>query len=56
MNLDEKFMYSAIESCKKGLENGETPFGAAIVKNGQIIVSTHNRVWSECNITSHAEM
>jgi guanine deaminase len=56
MNSDEKFMNLAIEKCKEGLKNGETPFGATIVKDGEVVVSTHNRVWSETNITSHAEI
>ncbi|RLA78326.1 MAG: nucleoside deaminase, partial [Epsilonproteobacteria bacterium] len=39
-----------------GIKNGQTPFGAVIVKDDIIIAQTHNRVFSNTDITAHAEM
>ena len=52
----EKFMKMAIEKAMEGISNGQTPFGACIVKDEKIITSQHNQVWNEKNITSHAEI
>ena len=54
--LDEKFMRMAIDQAKKGLRKGQTPFGACIVKKGQVISCEHNTVWSSTDITAHAEV
>jgi len=53
---DEKYMRLAIEVTKKGIENGQTPFGSVIVKNGEVIASSHNQVWLDTDITAHAEI
>lgn len=53
---NEGFMRLAIEKTKEGINHGQTPFGAAIVKDGRIIASAHNEVWHRGNITAHAEM
>ncbi|MEK7275582.1 MAG: hypothetical protein AAB110_10030, partial [Candidatus Desantisbacteria bacterium] len=42
---DEKFMRAAIDMAKKGILNGQAPFGACIVKDGEIISCLHNLVW-----------
>ena len=52
----EKYMRMAIAKAREGISNGQTPFGACIVKNNEVIVCQHNRVWEETNITSHAEI
>lgn len=49
-------MNIAIEAAIKGIKNGQTPFGAAIVKDEKILVSSHNQVWSTTDITAHAEI
>lgn len=46
----------AIEKAREGISNGQTPFGACIVKDEKIITCQHNQVWKETNITSHAEI
>lgn len=52
----EKYMRLAIEEAKKGIEEGQTPFGACIVKGGQVICCSHNTVWKDMDITAHAEI
>ena len=46
----------AIAKAREGISNGQTPFGACIVKNGEAVTCQYNRVWEENNITSHAEI
>lgn len=53
---DKDFMRLAIEKAREGIQNGQTPFGACIVKNGEVIVCTHNVVWQTTDITAHAEV
>ena len=53
---DEKFMMAAIEKTRLGIRSGQTPFGACIVKGGEIISCEHNRVWETTDITAHAEI
>ena len=53
---DEKFMRLAINKAKQGIKKGQTPFGACIVKEGEIISCTHNVVWKNNDITAHAEI
>ena len=52
----QKFMEAALEIAKKGILAGQTPFGACIVKDGQIISCCHNTVWRDTDITAHAEV
>ncbi len=51
-------MKRAINSAKQGIKKGEGgPFGACIVdKKGNVIAVSHNKVWKNCNPTSHAEV
>ena len=49
-------MFRALAAAEKGRRNGQTPFGACIVKNGKIVACTHNKVWSNTDITAHAEI
>ena len=51
------FMQLAIDEARKGIrENHGGPFGAVIVKDGQVIASAHNDVLKENDPTSHAEI
>lgn len=49
-------MQKAIDEAKQGITQGQTPFGACIVKNNQIISCDHNVVWRNNDITAHAEI
>lgn len=52
----EKFMRLAIELSQKSIENGGGPFGAVIVKNGEIVASGSNSVTKHNDPTAHAEI
>ena len=41
---DEKFMQMAIDKCREGVDNGQSPFAACIVKEGKVIACDHNIV------------
>ena len=53
---DERFMTAAISAATEGIEAGQTPFGACIVRDGEIISADHNAVWQNTDITAHAEI
>jgi len=53
---DEKFMRLALNQAQLGVEQGQTPFGACIVKEGQVIAAAYNHVWADTDITAHAEI
>lgn len=53
---DEKYMRLAIAVTIEGIEKGQTPFGSVIVKDGEVIASSHNQVWMDTDITAHAEV
>lgn len=53
---DRHFMGLAIEQARAGIAQGQSPFGAAIVRDDTVIAATHNRVWMEQDITAHAEV
>ena len=53
----EKFMAKAIAEAEAGVSNNDGgPFGAVIVKEGEIIASAHNEVISSFDPTAHAEV
>ena len=51
----ETFMAMAIEEARKGLRNGEQPFGSVIVRDGEIVGRAFNTVNSSGDPTAHAE-
>jgi tRNA(Arg) A34 adenosine deaminase TadA len=51
-----KYMKIAIDEAKISLREGNNGFGAVIIKNGQIISSTHDMEETESDPTSHAEI
>ncbi len=54
---DKEFMRRAIELAQKGVETGQGgPFGAVIVKNGEIVGEGSNLVTSTNDPTAHAEV
>ncbi len=57
MLTHDDFMQIAVELAEKGMDTGEGgPFGAIIVKNGEIVGKGNNRVTSTNDPTAHAEM
>ena len=52
----EKHMLEAIELSIKSVENGGGPFGAVIVKDGQVISKASNSVTLNNDPTAHAEV
>jgi tRNA(Arg) A34 adenosine deaminase TadA len=49
-------MKLAIKKAREGIETGQEPFGACIVKNGEVVVISHNTVKSTIDVSAHAEM
>lgn len=55
--MDKKeLMRRAIEISKESVKNGGGPFGAVIVKDGEIIAEGSNRVTIDNDPTAHAEV
>jgi cytosine/creatinine deaminase len=52
----DKFLASAIEEAKKGLEEGGIPIGSVLVIDGEIVGRGHNRRVQKGSAILHAEM
>ena len=53
----KEFMEMAIEEAKAGIMAGDGgPFGAVIVKDGEVVATGHNRVLSNNDSTCHGEI
>lgn len=55
MTPDEKFMEKAIEVSKSAVEHGNEPFGAVLVKDGKVVFSNENQIYTALDPTFHAE-
>ena len=53
---DERFMRQALVEAERALEEGETPVGAVIVRDGVILARDHNRTEQLTDPTAHAEI
>lgn len=54
---DHIFLARAVEEAYKGVECGDGgPFGAVVVRNGEVVVSCHNKVLTTTDPTAHAEV
>lgn len=53
---DKNFMQMAIDKAIEGIDKGQSPFGACIVKDGKVVACEHNIVWQSTDITAHAEV
>ncbi len=57
MSADPRFMRRAIELARIGMNSGAGgPFGAVVVKDGEIVGEGHNRVISSLDPTAHGEV
>ena len=53
---EEEFMSLAIAKAREGIAAGQSPFGAIIVRGGEVVAATHNTVWRDTDPTAHAEV
>ncbi|MFH1047640.1 MAG: nucleoside deaminase [Patescibacteria group bacterium] len=52
-----EFYRLALAEAQSGVTAGHGgPFGAVIVKDGEVVGSGHNSVWRDCDPTAHAEI
>ncbi len=57
MSSDEEFMRHAIALSRRGMESGAGgPFGAVVVRDGQVLAEGWNQVTSTNDPTAHAEV
>jgi tRNA(Arg) A34 adenosine deaminase TadA len=55
-NSEPYFMSLAIEKARAGIDSGQSPFGAIIVRDKAVVAVTHNTVWQDLDPTAHAEV
>lgn len=53
---DEAFMRLAIEEALIAQSEGNDPFGAVVVRDGQMIAKGHNLTITDCDPTAHGEV
>jgi tRNA(Arg) A34 adenosine deaminase TadA len=51
----EIFMKKAIDLSIKAMEHGNEPFGAVLVKDGEIVYTNENQIYTKNDPTFHAE-
>ncbi|MCI8733483.1 MAG: nucleoside deaminase [Clostridia bacterium] len=56
MTDDIKFMQLAIELSKQAVIHGNEPFGAVLAKDGEVVFTNENSIYTSNNPTAHAEM
>jgi tRNA(Arg) A34 adenosine deaminase TadA len=52
---DEDHLRLSFAKAREGVSRGQLPFGAAIVKGDEVISVTHNTIYADGSIISHAE-
>lgn len=52
---DKIFMREAIKLSEKAVEHGNEPFGAVLVKNGEIVFTSENQIYTKHDPTYHGE-
>lgn len=50
------YMAAALEEARRAAAEGEVPVGAVLVRDGHILVRSHNRVETDRDPTAHAEL
>ncbi len=53
---DTRFMELALAQARQAIEVGETPIGAVLVHEGDVLAAAHNRREIDFDPTAHAEM
>jgi guanine deaminase len=54
--IEDELMRKAIAATREGIAAGQSPFGAIIVKAGEVVAATYNTVWRDTDPTAHAEV
>lgn len=52
---DEQFMAQAIALSQQAVENGNEPFGAVLVKDGEVVFTNENQIYTMHDPTFHGE-
>ena len=52
---DKKFMKEAIRLSKLAVEHGNEPFGSVLVKDGEMVFSNENQIYTRHDPTFHGE-
>ena len=55
MTQDEQFMREAIRLSEQAVVHGNEPFGAVLVKDGEIVCASENQIYTRSDPTWHAE-
>ena len=55
MTQDERFMKEAIRLSEQAVAHGNEPFGAVLVKDGEIVFTNENQIYTGSDPTYHAE-
>lgn len=55
MTQDKAFMKEAIRLAKSAVAHGNEPFGAVLVKDGEIVFTNENQIYTAADPTFHAE-
>lgn len=55
-STEAEWMRTAIAAARAGIAAGQSPFGATIVRGGELVASAHNQVWAARDPTAHAEV
>jgi guanine deaminase len=53
---DAEYMRLAIRKAQEGIAAAQSPFGAVLIKDGEVVAATHNTVWRDSDPTAHAEV
>jgi tRNA(Arg) A34 adenosine deaminase TadA len=56
MTPDEAFMREAIALARANIRDGGRPFGAVLVRGGEIVARAANHIHDTCDPTAHAEL
>lgn len=55
MDEHERFMRIALEEARKAAEEGNSPVGSVIVRDGEVIARGRNLVYTTYDLSAHAE-
>lgn len=56
MNKDEQYMELCLDLANKAVANGNEPFGAVLVNDDKVVMTSENKIHSNFDPTHHAEL